>query len=566
MKILKNRQKQSLFWFIPLLFMVGFYFLPMASILGHAFASGSDFLFANQINWTIAGRAISFTFYQAFLSTFVTLLIGIPSSYLFGRFSFQGKNILKILSTLPFILPTVVVAAGFTALIGPKGWLNLLLMDILKISTPPIRLLNSLSAILIAHVFYNTSIVIRVVGTAWEQLDQTIENAACVLGATPSNVFWKITLPLLLPSVLSAAILVFLFDFTSFGVILMMGGAAFTTIEVEIYIQTMQFLNLKMAGILSLIQLMFTMLLTFLSLRLSGDKNVPIIPMIEGEGLRKPDSFLEKSFVYILTMILIVLLVSPTAALLLRSVLSFTTSNSVGGPANWKLTFENYRGLFFNERHSLFFVPPITALRNSVLFAVSSMTVSLIIGTMISVSSSKDEQSNKYLSFLVMLPLGTSAVTLGLGYLSTFSSVPNSIRWFPVLIPMAHALIALPFVIRIIQPVIDSIPKNLHEAAMTLGVPERQLWKYIDLPLIKKSLATAAIYAFAISLGEFGATSFLTRPEYPTLPIAIFRYLNLPGGENYGKAMAMAAILLIICGGGFFMIEHLQIKMKGKKQ
>ena len=131
---------------------------------------------------------------------------------------------------------------------------------------------------------------------------------------------------------------------------------------------------------------------------------------------------------------------------------------------------------------------------------------------------------------------------------------------------MAHALIALPFVIRIIQPVIDSIPKNLHEAAMTLGVPERQLWKYIDLPLIKKSLATAAIYAFAISLGEFGATSFLTRPEYPTLPIAIFRYLNLPGGENYGKAMAMAAILLIICGGGFFMIEHLQIKMKGKKQ
>ena len=566
MKILKNRQKQPIFWIFPILFMAGFYFLPMASILRHAFASGSDSLFTNQINWTIAGRAVNFTFYQAFLSTFITLLVGIPSSYLFGRFSFRGKNILRILSTLPFILPTVVVAAGFTALIGPKGWLNLLLMDILRISTPPIRLLNSLPAILIAHVFYNTSIVIRVVGTAWEQLDQKIENAARVLGATPNNVFWKITLPLLLPSVLSAAILVFLFDFTSFGVILMMGGAAFTTIEVEIYIQTMQFLNLKMAGILSLIQLIFSMLLTFLSLRFSGDKNVPIIPMIEGEGLRKPDSFLEKSFVFILSMILVVLLVSPTAALLVRSILSFTTSNSTGGLANWKLTFENYRGLFINERHSLFFVPPIIALRNSVLYAVVSMTAALIIGTMISVSSSKDEQSNKYLSFLVMLPLGTSAVTLGLGYLSAFSSVPNSIRWFPVLIPMAHALIALPFVIRIIQPVIDSIPKNLHEAAMTLGVPEKQLWKHVDLPLIKKSLVTAAIYAFAISLGEFGATSFLTRPEYPTLPIAIFRYLNLPGGENYGKAMAMAAILLLICGGGFFMIEHLQIKKKGQKQ
>jgi len=564
MKILKKWQL-PLFWIIPLLFIAGFYFLPMASILGHTFAAGSDSLSSNQINWTIAGRAVSFTFYQAFLSTFITLLIGIPASYLFGRFTFRGKNLLKVLSTLPFILPTVVVAAGFTALIGPRGWLNLLLMDILRISTPPIRLLNSLPAILIAHVFYNTSIVIRVVGTAWEQLDQKLENAARVLGATPNNVFWKITLPLLLPSVLSAAILVFLFDFTSFGVILMMGGAAFTTIEVEIYIQTMQFLNLKMAGILSLIQLIFSMLLTFLSLRFSSDRNVPIVPVIEGEGLRKPDSFLEKSFVYIVSMILVVLLVSPTAALLLKSILSFTKGYSAGGVANWKLTLESYRGLFINERHSLFFVPPITALKNSVLYAVVSMTTALIIGTMISVSSSKNKQSNKYLSFLVMLPLGTSAVTLGLGYLSAFSSAPNSIRWFPVLIPMVHALIALPFVIRIIQPVIHSIPKNLHEAAMTLGVPERQLWKYVDLPLIEKSLATAAIYAFAISLGEFGATSFLARPEYPTLPVAIFRYLNLPGGENYGKAMAMASILLIICGAGFFIIEHLQIKMKGEK-
>ena len=566
MRISENHRQRSFFWIFPILFMAGFYFLPMASILGHTFTSGSDSLSTNQINWTIAGRVVGFTFYQAILSTLITLLVGIPSSYLFGRFSFRGKNLLRILSTLPFILPTVVVAAGFNALIGPKGWLNLLIMDILQISTPPIRLLNSMPAILIAHVFYNTSIVIRVVGTAWEQLDQKLENAARMLGATPSNVFWKVTFPLLLPSILSATILVFLFDFTSFGVILMMGGAAFTTIEVEIYIQTMQFLNLKMAGILSLIQLIFSMLLTFLSLRISGDRNVPIIPMIEGEGLRKPDSFLEKLFVYAFSVILVILLVSPTAALLLRSILTFSLSNSIGKIASWGLSLENYRGLFFNDRHSLFFVPPITALRNSVLFAAASMTTALILGIMISVSSSKNERSNKYLGLLVMLPLGTSAVTLGLGYLSAFSSTPNSIRWFPFLIPMVHALIALPFVIRIIQPVIHSIPKNLYEAAMTLGVPERQLWKHVDLPLIRKSLATASIYAFAISLGEFGATSFLTRPEYPTLPIAIFRYLNLPGGENYGKAMAMAAILLLICGGGFFIIERLQIKVKGENQ
>jgi thiamine transport system permease protein len=193
MKTLKNWRQRSFFWIFPILFMAGFYFLPMASILGHTFMSDGGSLLTNQINWTIAGRVVSFTFYQAFLSTLITLFIGIPSSYLFGRFSFRGKNLLRILSTLPFILPTVVVAAGFNALIGPKGWLNLLIMDILQISTPPIRLLNSVPAILLAHVFYNTSIVTRIVGTAWEQLDQKLENAARILGATPKNVFWKIT-------------------------------------------------------------------------------------------------------------------------------------------------------------------------------------------------------------------------------------------------------------------------------------------------------------------------------------------------------------------------------------
>jgi len=216
MKIFENKRKQSFFWILPFLFMVGFYFLPMVSILRHVFFSGRNALLTSQINWTISGRAVGFTIYQALLSTFITLIVGIPSSFLFGRFSFRGKKLLRLLLTLPFILPPVVVAAGFNSLIGPKGWLNLLIMNVMQISTPPIRLLNSMPAILIAHVFYNTSIVIRVVGTAWEQLDQKLENAARMLGATPHNVFWKVTFPLLLPSILSAAILVFLFDFTSF--------------------------------------------------------------------------------------------------------------------------------------------------------------------------------------------------------------------------------------------------------------------------------------------------------------------------------------------------------------
>ena len=517
----------------------------------------------DQINWTITGKAIGFTFYQAGLSTFFTLLIGIPASLLFGRFSFHGKNILRILSTLPFILPTVVVAAGFNALFGPNGWLNFLLMNLFQISTPPINLLNSIPAILIAHIFYNTSIVIRVVGTAWEQLDRKIENAACMLGASPWNVFRKVTFPLLLPSILSAAILVFLFDFTSFGVILMMGGAKYTTIEVEIYIQTMQFLNLKMAGILSLIQLVFSMLLTFFSLHISKGKQIPIIPVVGGEGSKKPDTMSEKIFIFMMAAVLVIFLVSPTAALLLKSILSFSAEGPIGESASWRFTLDYYSGLFINDRQSLFFVPPIIAIKNSMLYAAGSMVISIILGAIISFGNSRSGRSNKWIDLLIMLPLGTSAVTLGLGYLTVFSSSPDSIRWFPVLIPIVHAIISLPFVIRVIQPAIQAIPENLHYAAVTLGVPRNRLWRIIDLPLIKGPLITAAIYAFAISLGEFGATSFLSRPEYPTMPLAIYRYLNLPGADNYGKAMAMAAILLLICGVGFIIIERLQIIRKG---
>jgi len=558
--------RRSLVWVIPILFFIGFYLYPMASIFWRTFGSADVGMHAHQVNWRITGKAIGFTFYQALLSTIFTLLIGLPAALLFGRFTFPGKIILRILSTLPFILPTVVVAAGFNTLIGPNGWLNLVLMNAFKLSAPPIQMLNSIPAILIAHVFYNTSIIIRVVGTAWEQLDQKIENAARMLGASPWNLFWKVTFPLLLPSILSAAVLVFLFDFTSFGVILMMGGAKYTTIEVEVYIQTMQFLNLRMAGILSLIQLSFSMLLTFLSIKISGGKQVPIVPVMGSEGLKKPDRMVEKIFIFLMAVVLVVFLVSPTAALLLRSILSSAGKDSINGSQGWYLTFKHYRGLSINDRQSLFFIPPIAAVKNSILYAVGSMGISMLLGIIISIGNARGDRSKKWLDLLIMLPLGTSAVTLGLGYLTVFSSSPRSIRWFPLLIPIAHAIISLPFVIRIIQPAIQAIPKNLHYAANTLGVQKNRLWWEIELPVIKGPLISAAIYAFAISLGEFGATSFLARPEYPTMPLAIFRYLNLPGADNYGKAMAMAAILLLICGIGFVIIEHLQVVKKELKR
>ncbi len=235
---------------LPLIFMGAFYFFPLGKLVSLSFLQFNSEIH-RFINWQIISGAIRFTVFQAVLSTILTIILGLPAAYLFGRFIFPGKNMLRIATTLPFILPTVVVAAGFNALIGPNGWLNLILMKILNSPDPVINIQNTLAAILLAHVFYNTSIVIAIVGSTLAQMDHKLEDAAKTLGASLWKTLIHVTLPLLFPSIISAVLLVFLFNFTSFGVILMLGGPRFTTLEVEIYIQTMQFLNLPLAGILS---------------------------------------------------------------------------------------------------------------------------------------------------------------------------------------------------------------------------------------------------------------------------------------------------------------------------
>jgi thiamine transport system permease protein len=104
-----------------------------------------------------------------------------------------------------------------------------------------------------------------------------------------------------------------------------------------------------------------------------------------------------------------------------------------------------------------------------------------------------------------------------------------------------------------------SIPLELKYSAMVLGAsPWRTFWE-VEFPILFRAGVSAALFAFTISLGEFGATTFLARPEQPTIPIAIYRYLSQPGGLNYGQAMAMSTILMIICSLSIILIERLNL-------
>ena len=521
---------------LPLAFLALFYVYPLISVVRISFVPGLLSQGAGIFASLTEARALNiilFSVGQATLSTALTLLLGLPMAHVFARYTFWGRGVWRAIATLPFVMPTVVVAAAFEAYIGSRGLLNTALQALLGLSEPPIRLMNSLSMILIAHVFYNVSVVIRIVGSFWSLINPQIEEVAASLGANRMQVFWRVTLGMARPAIGAATLLVFVFSFTSFGVILLLGGPQFATIEVEIYNQTAQLLRLDIATSLAIVQLLITLLLSLISARLQARANVPLEATRPNLGGNRPSRSAHWLIVGVL-IVIIGLVVAPLLTLLARS---------LAWGSDDLLRF--YRTLDQNPRGSFFFVPPLIAMRNSV--TVAGLTALLALGFGLplaySVANVRRGWLARVLDVALLLPLGTSALTLGLGYLVAFAA-PIDLRTSPLLLPCAHTLIALPFVVRTLAPALRAISPVLRESAANLGASPLQVLRQIDLPLLRGPLLAALIFAFAISLGEFGASILIARPDYPTLPLVIARFLGQPGALNYGQALAMSAILM----------------------
>src|SRR6266508_2198740 len=318
-----------LLWLLPLTFLGTFFFYPFARIISLTFNLAT----LTAENLQLTSSILGFTLYQAVLSTLLTLLLALPSAYLFARYEVRGKSLLRALTAVPFMLPTVVVAAGFNALLGPRGWLNLTFFQ-----SHPIPFVDTLSAILLAHIFYNTTIVIRIVGNALARLDPRLEHAARTLGANDLRVWWNVTLPLLRPSLLAATLLVFLFDFTSFGVILLLGGPKFSTLEVEIYLRVLKLPDLPLAALLSVIQLICTLIFSILYSRIVTRTTVQTTPRSAGSNIRKPNSLRERIFVTVFIILLCSFFLLPLSALPFRSLFRLEADRGQRGEIQYGFT------------------------------------------------------------------------------------------------------------------------------------------------------------------------------------------------------------------------------------
>lgn len=530
---------------VPVAFFAVFFAYPVAAIVARGLKTDGvwqlgrigDVLAQSDVR-----HVLWFTTWQALASTGLTLLVALPGAYVFARFDFPGKQVLRAVVTVPFVLPTVVVGTAFLALVGRGG-----LFDELW----GLRLDTTVWAILLAHVFFNYAVVVRTVGGLWAQLDPRQEEAARMLGASRLRAWRQVTLPALEPAVAAAALMVFLFTFTSFGVVQILGGPTFSTLEVEIYRQTSQVFDLSTAAVLTLIQFAAVVAVLAVHAWTVRRRETALRLVDAATTARRPRGAGQWALLAGVLGVIAVLLVLPLAVLVQRSL----------GASG----FGYYRALT-REDGGAFLVPPIEAIGNSLQYAVAATVIAVVIGALAATALTRRDAGRFVRGFdaLLMLPLGVSAVTVGFGFLIALDEPPLDLRSSWILVPLAQALVGVPFVVRTMLPVLRAVDGRLREAAAVLGASPWRVWREVDLPMVRRALLVAAGFAFAVSLGEFGATVFIARPDNPTLPVAVARLLGRPGDMNYGQAMALSTILMLVCAVALVVLERLRTDRSGE--
>ncbi|MFC9508561.1 ABC transporter permease [Streptomyces sp. NPDC057002] len=524
---------------LPVAFFAAFFAYPVAAIVARGLKVDGAWRLG-RIGEVLAQSDVRhvlwFTTWQALVSTALTLLIALPGAYVFARFDFRGKQVLRAAVTVPFVLPTVVVGTAFLALVGRGGLLDELW---------GVRLDTTVWAILLAHVFFNYAVVVRTVGGLWAQLDPRQEEAARMLGASPWRAWRQVTLPALGPAVAAAALMVFLFTFTSFGVVQILGGPTFSTLEVEIYRQTSEIFDLSTAAVLTLIQFVAVGAILALHAWTVRRRETALRLVDASVTARRPRGAGQWALLGGVLLTIVVLLLLPLAVLVQRS---------LDAPG-----FGYYRALTRADG-GVFLVPPIEAIGNSLEYAVAATVIAVVIGGLAAVALTRRDAGRFVRGFdaLLMLPLGVSAVTVGFGFLIALDEPPLDLRSSWILVPLAQALVGVPFVVRTMLPVLRAVDVRLREAASVLGASPWRVWREVDLPMVRRALLIAAGFAFAVSLGEFGATVFIARPDSPTLPVAVARLLGRPGELNYGQAMALSTILMVVCAVALLVLERLR--------
>jgi len=460
-----------------------------------------------------AGRTaevMAFTIGQALLSTVLALALGLAPGIVLARHRVAGRRFVMSLLTAVFVLPTVVMAAGVRALL-------------------PDQLDHGLPAIVTAHALFNLAVVVRLVAAV--VIPEDLLAAARTLGAGPMTVLTTIVLPVVRPAVISAASIVVAFSFTSYGVVRILGGVSTSTIEVEIWRQAVQLGRVDTAVALTVVQLVTLGAVIAAGVVLA--RRSAVHWGAAPRATRTPAGATGTIAVALIAL----LALAPLAALVTAS-FRVGDAFSTSGWAN--LLDDTIRpGLRLG-------LDPVDALFRSLSTAAIAATAALALGALAAVGVATAGRVGRVADAIVMVPLAVSAVTVGLGLVVTYSRSPLDWRaaWF--MLPLGHACVALPFVMRPLLTAAHGTDERLRWAAATLGATPLRAVASTILPALRRPLTAGAGLAAAVSLGEFGASSVLSRSGGETLPMVIERLLARTGGDFQARGHALAALLAVV--------------------
>lgn len=507
--------------------------VPVVTVVARSFGStaGLDTLggsaWSRILGSTRTWRVIAWTIAQAAASTLVTTVIGVPLAHVLARFAFPGRTIITTLVTVPFVLPSVVIGAAFNALVSSRGIFDAR---------------GSWALIIAAHLCFNLAVITRTVGAAFRRLDGDAEAAARILGRSRSSTFFSVLLPGVVPSIVAGSVIVFLFCLTSFGVIVILGGGSVTTMEVEIWTRATRQFDLSGAAVLSAVQVIAVMAV------LVGDvvvgRRIGSVADRRARRLSTPSGFGEWASVLGAVVTVSVVCGFPLAALVFRS---FQVPGGLG-PENWERMGSVLEGTELA-------VSPMGAVGNSLLFAAIATVVSLVLA--LPASRFIARRPGRVTQSVILIPLGVSATTIGLGLLIAFGRPPLDLRGSGWLIPLAQVLVALPLVTRILVVPTREFDQSVLEAAAILGATAKQRFWRVEVPMMVPAVVAATGLGFVACLGEFGATVFVTRSNRITMPVLLERLMSRPGGAGYGQAMALAVLMVIVCAAVLALADRI---------
>lgn len=454
------------------------------------------------------------TVLQATLTCVAALALGLPLAWVLARFEFPGRVLALRLLMLPFVVPTLVAAIGVLALWGPRGMLS---------AWWGLDLQGTPWLLLYGNLFFNLCLVVRAGVEALERVSAARVAAARSLGATPWRAFWRVQWPAILPWLVSATCLVFLYCFSGFGLALILGGQRYATVEVEIYTLVAHELRLAPAGALALGMALLTgavaVLYAFVERRLATPGRA------DGVARRRPTGAWQWCAVVAGLASLFLLCGAPLLAIAVRA--------ATAGEQVWAVLLDD---------------ETLPAVWNTLRFSA----LAVLLATLLGVAHAFAARRSVWLRAAAFLPFVVSPVTVAFGLLLLYP------RWsasLPLLIG-AYALLAYPFVANALGAALDHQPAHLAQVARTLGATPRRVFWRVTVPLVLPALRRGMAFAAATALGEFAVTLFLSRPEWATLTTLIYQRLGRPGGANRDAALVLAALLMLLALLAFVLIEQ----------